>query len=46
MRGVEDENRKLKELLADSTIDNATLMEMPTKGFRRHVTESSELDAP
>ena len=30
---LEDENRKLKKLLAESMIDNATLKEMLTKNF-------------
>ena len=46
MRGVDDENRKLMELLAESTTDNATLMEMLTIGFPRQVTENSKPDAP
>ena len=33
LRGLEDENRKLKKLLAESMIDNATLKEMLTKNF-------------
>jgi hypothetical protein len=31
--GLADENRKLKKLLAESMIDNATLKEMLTKNF-------------
>jgi hypothetical protein len=46
MRGVDDENRKLMELLAESTTDNTTLMEMLTIGFPRQVTENSKPDAP
>jgi hypothetical protein len=45
LKGPEDENWKLKAILAESTIDNATLMEMLKNGFRRQVTECSELDA-
>jgi putative transposase len=33
LKGLEDENRKLKKLLAESLVDNATLKEMPTKNF-------------
>jgi len=33
LKGPEDENRKLKKLLAESMIDNATLKEMLTKNF-------------
>ncbi len=33
LKGLEDENRKLKKLLAESMIDNATLKEMLTKNF-------------
>jgi len=33
LRGLEDENRKLKKLLAESMMDNATLKEMLTKNF-------------
>ena len=31
LKGLEDENRKLKKLLAESMVDNATLKEMLTK---------------
>jgi predicted RNA-binding Zn-ribbon protein involved in translation (DUF1610 family) len=34
LRDLEDENRRLKKLLAESTIYNTTLMKMLTKGFR------------
>lgn len=33
LKGLEDENRKLKKLLAESIVDNATLKEMLTKNF-------------
>ena len=33
LKGLEDENRKLKKLLAESVMDNATLKEMLTKNF-------------
>ena len=33
LKGLEDENRKLKKLLAESMMDNATLKEMLTKNF-------------
>ena len=33
LRALEDENRRLKTLLAESVIDNATLKEMLTKNF-------------
>ncbi len=33
LKGLEDENRKLKRLLAESVMDNATLKEMLTKNF-------------
>ena len=33
LKGLEDENRKLKKLLAESMVDNATLKEMLTKNF-------------
>jgi putative transposase len=33
LKGLEDENRKLKRLLAESMVDNATLKEMLTKNF-------------
>lgn len=33
LKGLEDENRKLKKLLAESMLDNATLKEMLTKNF-------------
>jgi putative transposase len=33
LKALEDENRKLKKLLAESMIDNATLKEMLTKNF-------------
>ena len=33
LKGLEDENRKLKKLLAESMVDNATLNEMLTKNF-------------
>jgi len=33
LKGLEDENRKLKKLLAESLVDNATLKEMLTKNF-------------
>jgi putative transposase len=33
LKSVEDENRKLKKLLAESMVDNATLKEMLTKNF-------------
>ena len=33
LKGLEEENRKLKKLLAESMIDNATLKEMLTKNF-------------
>lgn len=33
LKGLEDENRKLKKLLAESMFDNATLKEMLTKNF-------------
>ena len=35
LKGLEDENRKLKKLLAESVMDNATLKEMLTKNFER-----------
>lgn len=31
LKSIEDENRKLKKLLAESMVDNATLKEMLTK---------------
>ena len=33
LKSIEDENRKLKKLLAKSLVDNATLKEMLTKNF-------------
>ena len=33
LKSIEDENRKLKKLLAESMVDNATLKEMLTKNF-------------
>jgi putative transposase len=33
LKGLEDENRKLKKLLAESMLDVATLREMLTKNF-------------
>ena len=33
LRALEDENRRLKTLLAESVMDNATLKEMLTKNF-------------
>ena len=33
LKGLEEENRKLKKLLAESALDNATLKEMLTKNF-------------
>ena len=33
LRALEDENRRLKTLLAESLMDNATLKEMLTKNF-------------
>lgn len=33
LRALEDENAKLKRLLAESVMDNATLKEMVTKNF-------------
>ncbi len=33
LRTLEDENRRLKKLLAESVMDNATLKEMLTKNF-------------
>lgn len=33
LRTLEDENRKLKKLLAEYVLDNATLKEMLTKNF-------------
>ena len=33
LRTLEDENRKLKKLLAEHVLDNATLKEMLTKNF-------------
>jgi putative transposase len=33
LRALEDENRRLKKLLAESVMDNATLKEMLTKNF-------------
>jgi putative transposase len=33
LKSIEDENRKLKKLLAESMVDNATLREMLTKNF-------------
>ena len=33
LKGLEDETRKLKKLLAESMVDNATLKEMLTKNF-------------
>ena len=33
LRALEDENAKLKRLLAESIMDNATLKEMPAKNF-------------
>ena len=35
LRALEDENRRLKTLLAESVMDNATLKEMLTKNFYR-----------
>jgi putative transposase len=33
LRSLEDENRKLKKLLAEQMLDNATLKELLTKNF-------------
>lgn len=33
LKALEDENAKLKRLLAESVMDNATLKEMLTKNF-------------
>ena len=33
LKSIEDENRKLKKLLAEAMVDNATLKEMLTKNF-------------
>ena len=33
LKGIEDENRKLKKLLAEQMLDNSTLKEMPAKNF-------------
>ena len=33
LKGLEDENRKLKKLLAEQVMDNATLKEMLAKNF-------------
>lgn len=33
LKSIEDENRKLKKLLAESMVDKATLKEMLTKNF-------------
>ena len=33
LKGLEDENRKLKKLLAESILDNSTLKEMLGKNF-------------
>ena len=33
LKALEEENRKLKKLLAESLVDNATLKEMLTKNF-------------
>jgi len=33
LKALEDENRKLKKLLAEHVLDNATLKEMLTKNF-------------
>lgn len=33
LKGLEDENRKLKKLLAEQMLDNSTLKEMLTKNF-------------
>jgi putative transposase len=33
LKSTEDENRKLKKLLAEAMVDNATLKEMLTKNF-------------
>lgn len=33
LKTLEDENRKLKRLLAEQVLDNATLKEMLTKNF-------------
>ena len=33
LKALEDENRKLKKLLAEQVMDNATLKEMLTKNF-------------
>lgn len=33
LKAVEDENRRLKKLLAEQVMDNATLKEMLTKNF-------------
>ena len=33
LKALEDENRKLKKLLAEEVMDNATLKEMLTKNF-------------
>ena len=33
LKSLEDENRKLKKLLAEQVMDNATLKEMLTKNF-------------
>ena len=35
LKALEEENRKLKKLLAEQVMDNATLKEMLTKNFRR-----------
>jgi putative transposase len=33
LKALEDENRKLKKLLAEQLLDNATLKELLTKNF-------------
>ncbi len=33
LKSTEDENRKLKKLLAEAMVDNATLKEMLTRNF-------------
>ncbi len=33
LKALEDENRRLKKLLAESVLDNATLKEMLAKNF-------------
>jgi putative transposase len=33
LKSLEDENRKLKKLLAEQLLDNATLKELLTKNF-------------